>query len=363
MISFLSKNNLIPKYGFPVDTVTLSPRRSEAHSEKVELDRDLSIAIFEYAPGSSIVAAGYLWQSIGLGHVPNKEFQRMQYAKCPICDHYNQQIANQMSKLSTCQSCSSPLTKISEYVIPEWGFIASGGSTRPGETLKPSAGSRELHLAKNGLAVHVEGQKTPGHRVTAQLRTIAELVLINSGQNASGYYLCPSCKASVPGSAGKMEAHDRPYKAGSKCSQKFVVDKVHLGHQFQTDIVTVTIDMTGTGLDPKVGAQATSYALLEGASAGLQIAHDDIDVICLPSSAQQINIALVDAVPAGAGFAKLIAENLVAVFNNAYDRMNTCECGEDTSCYECLRSYRNQRQHETLARGDALAILKTVLNK
>jgi hypothetical protein len=38
-----------------------------------------------------------------------------------------------------------------------------------------------------------------------------------------------------------------------------------------------------------------------------------------------------------------------------------CKCGEETSCYGCLRNYSNQRDHERLHRGAAKAYLQSVL--
>ena len=92
----------------------------------------------------------------------------------------------------------------------------------------------------------------------------------------------------------------------------------------------------------------------------MQIAHDDIDVISLPPKGSVMNIALVDAVPAGAGFAKLIANNIQTVFGAAEDIVTNCECGFDTSCYECLRTYSNQRDHESLVRSDAIEAFKAL---
>jgi ATP-dependent helicase YprA (DUF1998 family) len=139
------------------------------------------------------------------------------------------------------------------------------------------------------------------------------------------------------------------------------MDTFHLGHKYQSDIVRLRIDFSGTGLQPSAYSKVVGYALLEGASKGLQIAHDDIDVIALPSTGDIMNIALVDAVPAGAGFAKLIADRIHEVFENALSIVSGCECGEDTSCYECLRTYRNQREHENLSRGMAVEALEAVL--
>ena len=362
IISFLSRENLIPKYGFPVDTVALVPPRLGNNSNKVELDRDLSVAIFEYAPGASVIAAGYTWESVGIGYVQSKEFKRMQYAHCPTCDEYTERIYSEGDRLTNCASCSSLLPKVHKYIIPEWGFIAQGGAKRPGDIVKKTYWNRELYLSSIGNVILVNGQKTPGKRVTAELRTIAELVVVNSGPNYAGYLMCSSCKAAFPGTTQNIGEHSKPYNPDKKC-KTFVTDRVHLGHKYQSDIVQVKIDLQGTGLDAKALARSTAYALLEGASNGLQISHDDIDVIPLPSDDSTITLALVDAVPAGAGFAKLIAENVKLVFESAYERVAGCECGEETSCYECLRTYRNQREHDDLVRGDALAVLKVVLGK
>ena len=56
ILSFLSRKNVLPKYGFSVDTVELrvfSP--TERSRLGLELQRDLSMAISEYAPGSEVV--------------------------------------------------------------------------------------------------------------------------------------------------------------------------------------------------------------------------------------------------------------------------------------------------------------------
>ncbi len=37
--------------------------------------------------------------------------------------------------------------------------------------------------------------------------------------------------------------------------------------------------------------------------------------------------------------------------------MNECECGAETSCYGCLRSYRNAFSHDQLSRAAALTLL------
>ena len=46
-----------------------------------------------------------------------------------------------------------------------------------------------------------------------------------------------------------------------------------------------------------------------------------------------------------------ISTNLKNVLEKAYKRVSNCDCGEETSCYGCLRNYNNQIFHEKLQRG------------
>ena len=68
VLSFLSRKAVIPKYGFPVDVVELDTQRTQQNQGAFEvlLQRDLSIAISEFAPTSKIVANKKVWTSYGL---------------------------------------------------------------------------------------------------------------------------------------------------------------------------------------------------------------------------------------------------------------------------------------------------------
>ena len=66
ILSFLSRKSILPKYGFPVDSVELftSPASySFQNTSKLRLSRDLAIAIAEYAPDSEVIADGKLYRS------------------------------------------------------------------------------------------------------------------------------------------------------------------------------------------------------------------------------------------------------------------------------------------------------------
>jgi ATP-dependent helicase YprA (DUF1998 family) len=365
LIGFLSKNNLIPKYGFPVDTVPLVPRRGDSSlSQKIELDRDLAVAIFDYAPGSQVIAAGVVWESVGLVLPANTEkgFRRFRYAACLECQDYQERIYVDSDVIGSCTSCGSTQLRRGNYVIPEWGFHAKGGLKKPGEAIKRFAWNRSIHLKDQGEVVLIAGKRTPPG-VEAELRSVAKLVVLNSGPANKGYFMCTWCNSAHSAlEKPKSTEHEPPYDGSRKCSGKSR-DHVHLGHEFETDIVHLSIDVSKFAIDARASASSFAFALLEGAAEGLQISHDDIDVVSLPSTDAEIRLALIDAVPAGAGFAKLIAENIGTVFEAAYTRVSRCECGLDSSCYQCLRSFKNQREHENLQRGLALDPLRLILGK
>lgn len=87
LLGMLAGRNVLPKYGFPVDVVPLRTAHIAIREAKaVSLDRDLCIAISEYAPGAGVVAAKRLWVSGGLHLLPNRALPERAYAVCRECN-------------------------------------------------------------------------------------------------------------------------------------------------------------------------------------------------------------------------------------------------------------------------------------
>ena len=92
----------------------------------------------------------------------------------------------------------------------------------------------------------------------------------------------------------------------------------------------------------------------------LQLSRDDVDGTVEVTGAGQ-RLVLFDSVPGGAGGVTAIAESLPMVLERALKRVSQCECGIETSCYACLRGFRNQRYHDLLSRGAAGHLLAELL--
>ena len=76
-------------------------------------------------------------------------------------------------------------------------------------------------------------------------------------------------------------------------------------------------------------------------------------------------IIVYDNVPGGAGLVARLEDKdiLRACLVTARSRVDgKCGCGEDTSCYGCLRSYRNQFVHHNLQRGPVFHFLGKIIS-
>lgn len=359
LLGFLANRNLLPKYGFPVDTVEMrTPYGEAASASHLELSRDLSQAIFEYAPGSTIVAGGNLWTSAGLGRKPGKELPPVHFRICKTCDLYTE---SHERDDGPCTRCGTPPDGMPrKYYEPRFGFIAEGGKDRPGERAPRISWRGETRIAGDGTTVTTVQHKLATATITSALSERTKMVRINVGPADLGYSVCDFCGRGNPAMEPWPKEHtdpltDRPCKGG--------YTQYSLAHKYETDVVSVNLSRPWTGEDANVTAKSVLYAVLQAASQELQISRDNIDGIADGYAAFDASFTVIDTVPGGAGYARLINANLEAVLAKARQIVADCECGSETSCYMCLRTFSNQRLHDELSRGEALRFLDELLTR
>ncbi|MCS7220117.1 MAG: DUF1998 domain-containing protein [Anaerolineae bacterium] len=106
------------------------------------------------------------------------------------------------------------------------------------------------------------------------------------------------------------------------------------------------------------------YTLLEGTSEALGVPREDLNGTLYPyPQSPSPALVLFDDVPGGAALVQRILDDPVPVFRAAWRRVTRCECGEETSCYQCLRNYYNQFCHDQLRRGLAQDFLANLLTQ
>ena len=354
LIDFLATHTVIPKYGFPVDVVELDVKRSTSAAKEIRLERDLRIAISEFAPGSQVVANGYIWKSAGLKLVKDRALDEYWYIVCPNCKRFDKERrTSDISSLKQCKGCGYKFSRndIKTFITPIFGFVTSRElePPKPGES-RPKREFTTRPYFFDYQEPREEEFNVGKLKIKCRYSTHGELAVICKGRKGAGFCICFKCGAAFS-KRPKVNTHKSPI--GEECSSP-LRDLLHLGHTFKTDVLTVSLenfDFNKTRMDQSFW-YSLLYAILEGASQALGIRRQDLDG-CLYHYEGRIALVLFDSVPGGAGHVKRIMDkqNLYDVLKSALDRVKNCTCGPETSCYGCLRNYQNQFCHQQLKRG------------
>jgi len=378
LLGFLGSRNVLPKYGFPTDVVELSTHHLSApDAGRIELQRDLRIAISEYAPGGEVVAAKHIWVGGGLNKRPNRDWPTFHYAVCPECGRFHRSTTEIPSTCSVCGANVYGWPKLyGTFVIPEFGFIVADKPRPSGEARPQRIYSSRVYFAEyatpelNGASAEPQFQESVLSSARLQIwhrySRFGKLALVNPGRLNRGFRICYTCGFAEP--APKATTRQRrkippPHKdprTGREC--RGTLYPRHLGHEFITDVLEVRFQgFLASAAEYQVWLSLL-YALLEGASEALGIRRDDLDgTLYRHNYGLPPALVLFDNVPGGAGHVRRIADALPDVCRTAWRRVDQCECGEETSCYECLRNYRNQPFHDQLRRGLARDFLQGIL--
>lgn len=365
ILSFLSRKNVLPKYGFPVDTVEMTIiDKSNKNKLGLQLQRDLSMAISEYAPDSQIVANGNLITSRYIRKIPNMSWKQFDYIWCDCCNTLNidQHIdEDDFSKLDNCRQCGRPFNVGSRkvFLVPQFGFEADGDKIKKPGLKKPER-TYKGEIAYVGYKSEIETYKYQIGNTSFELgmSQADEMAVLNE----SNFFVCEQCGYTVLDEKefkkSKREKHKTPSGYWCKNDGTNRLKKFALGYRFETDVVQLKF------LNPDLMDWEIALSMLHGVIRGicsyLNIEQNDISG-CLQyffnsiTHRQNYELVLYDKTPGGAGHVRRLNNEKVleGVLRESLKLMEQCDCGgelKDSSCYTCLRGYYNQKYHDILKR-------------
>lgn len=361
VISELSGECVIPKYGFPVDVVELKVFENGERIDKYNLSRDLSIAISEYAPDSEVIVDDKKYTSrFILRPKTRDDFTEYYYYECPVCERMNVQ-ESLTNEIVNCRYCKHPYPDVIKnyYIEPIYGF-ATDIRNKESKTKRPrKTYSGEYKYLGDGISNNDKIEYNG--IVTIESARDDKLLVLNSNP----FFKCPVCGYTI---LDKKRAQNDSITLGRKhqnhlgydCPNTERLYKVSLGHTFKTDVIKIGV----LGLIKREKALSTLYALIEGIAEKFDIERRDINGLINKTDTGEYEMIIFDNVPGGAGHVKRILEsnNLKSVFTSAYNVVNRNCCDEDTSCYNCLRTFNNQKVHQQLKRKYAKEILQKIIN-
>ncbi len=387
LIEFLVRGNILPHYGFPVDTVELEVKNNVDRCD-LRLARDLSLAIAEYAPSSEVIANGKMYTSryirrTAVGAAAHS-FHTSYIAKCSHddCGAINFRLTDVPADGVSCASCGRIIERadFSPSIEPRAGFLTEGDGKRvPMGHQQKNYRSEDIYIG-NAERRHIETIEFQlgGIPIVAESSSNDSLLI----RSVESFYVCPVCGYSlcedekIEGDlkATKEMANKanvihtkRAHRSffGSHDCSSHDLQRFGLHHVFNTDVVKLSFGIDTSDYKTMLSAM---YALLFAATDLLSIERSELKAVLAPSANDgrlSYSIVFYDAVPGGAGYARKIIENegdvIEAIFNVAYRNMVNCDC--NPSCYKCLRSYENQRAHDSLDRFAAIDFLSHFVEK
>lgn len=381
LLNFLANHSVLPKYSFPTSLVELkTDHHSDEVGRRIELQRDLRQALTDYAPGSQAVAGGKLWTSVGI-RLPVRRgdgWEKRHYIVCPNCNAYTQALDEELLP-GNCEVCQQsfhdvPKTNRGCYIRPEFGFVADVGKAQAaGDTRPQRLYASRVHFTNDhasggnatathdGAVAHLSGSTVTS--VDWSYARDGELSIVNSAYNGRGFRVCENCgwaepaPLAPPSRRQDKRKHINPL-TGRPCSP--FIRSYHLGHTFETDLLRLKLPVWQAY--SRDAALSALYAIISSASDVLGIQVDDINGTTFGTRESGHQLVLFDDVPGGAGHVRRVADRVQEIIDHALLRISTCSCGEETSCYMCLRSFRNQMFHEQLSRGAAIDVLQHVVS-
>lgn len=384
LIDALSRGNVIPKYGFPVDTVEL-----DVDDKNVNLSRDLAMAITEYSPGEKVIASGKEYTS---RYIKKKRITKDQssfvplfWSRCQYCGTYKYSSAPiTSSNPQKCSGCGADLPAIvwRQAIVPSEGFyydkhvdINVPIFSKP---LKVHT-SEDCYVGDGHIIKTTTYMFNKSKKVTLSHSENDEIMVVSN----NSYFVCPTCGYAYSTSDHIKDANNKTdkkaeatLKFGNNFDQMITGDHVNqvggtcknhlfnrfnLAHVYKTDVVQINfenIDPEFEGEGGKNKLISLINALLDAIAAKFDIERSDIGG-CITVKNHHNELVLYDTVPGGAGHVKRLLDEtgfvLHDIFYRAYSKMEDCGCG--SSCYKCLRAYHNQRYHDILDRHDVMNFL------
>jgi ATP-dependent helicase YprA (DUF1998 family) len=389
LLETLIGHAVFPRYAFPTDVVTFwvsKPRQPGDPPGKRTFDyepqRDLQLALTEYAPGRSLTIDKWRFESAALYSpyepTPAHTIQRQRpYTSCSDCSWAT--MDSSMAPAPLCPVCGSDQLTRTAFITPA-GFAPDINAKREvdrGQAISYAGMTDRARLEpQDPPSAWTEGCGGRLLRWTGPRR----LVMVNKGVGQRGFRVCPDCGRSEPEygpgftatklmKKGAATTHQHPLEKGVVCAG--VADgPFYLGHEFPTDAlllrlrVSAPVQLGGastTGLLTRASRMALSSlveALGLAASRVLQIDEGELSGWWTPvigGRADEAQLYLYDLLPGGAGYARAVGNDLPEVLDAAEALLGGCDC--PSSCYRCIRHYGNNWIHASLDRHLALALL------
>lgn len=380
------EEGFIPSYSFPKNVVRFYVEKESEVSKKAPYviqyapERDIAVAISDYAPGRVITIDKKIFKSGGLyanprpkGYAKNqaeyyfnsKDYYRDIYV-CSECNWFG----INSGEFEDCPYCHSSIEH--KKMIRPWGFAPVKGDTVKYDKDE----GEEKTFAEAPYYSYVPNNEQMQNYKKSRMRYAnlkdRKVLTVNMGQNKNGFNICRKCggaEVAEPEQNGKYKI-SQPYHDTGICHHEDTVESnIYLGHEFMTDMFMLDISYDSTKLvGNDIAAEknilrssvTTLHEVLKkSVSLVLDIDYNEINGGWMPriegNGDSHIEMFFYDNLTSGAGYSVLIDSVLDKVLETARKILSECEC--DRACKICLDNFYNQRNHSLFDRHIGLELL------
>jgi len=203
------------------------------------------------------------------------------------------------------------------------------------------------------------------------------LLVTNTGPRSEGYTYCTLCGRVEPTavSLGELAGpHKKPFPDDRHpdCGGGRAAKGICLGVDFISDILLLSlrvespVRLTPGYFASEIALRTVSEAIAKATCEVLQLEAGEVQAdfrAALTEEGQsglEAEVYVYDTLAGGAGFARQAGERIGDVLRAALKTLLACDC--DTSCYKCLRSFKNKFEHDRLDRHIGADLLRYALD-
>ncbi len=381
------REGFIPSYSFPKNVVRFfvekeSERgRNSPREIQYAPERDIAVALSEYAPGRFVTIDKKKYKSGGIYANPRpKGFETNQaefyfnnsdyYKDISICSECNWFGLDKEDEIMTnCPYCGSEIVK--NRMLRPWGFSPANG-----DEVKNEDEDEQYTYAEAPYYSYVPDDTHLNAFCDSRIRFTnlpdRKVLTVNMGKSKNGFNVCKKCggaEVSVPNGNGAY-SFSQPYHDRHICRHDGTVAAgVFLGYEFLTDMFMLDIAydagilVCNGSAEEKIILRAAVTTLHEtfkkAVSLVLDIDYNEINGGWRPSNQRNdgahIEMFFYDNLTSGAGYSSIIGSVLGKVLDTSRDILTQCECSR--SCKNCLDNYWNQKHHSMFDRHLGLQLL------
>jgi hypothetical protein len=306
---------------------------------------------------------------------------RRLYLECGVC-HYAKTVGvdeGSRGERQDCPACGTP-----EALGPAKTWLRPPGFAHPwywDEGTSPDDEPATSYATRAKLTAPTPADETLWSPVNGRIRSHfarSPLLVTNSGPRSEGYTYCTKCgfiEPDVTLSPSVVEGHRKPYPDPRHpvCRGGGITRSLVLGTDFISDVLLISIRVEPPlTLRPeyestRVALRTLSEALTATACTSMGVDPGELQAEFRPAltpggrAGSEAEIYIYDTLPGGAGFSQRAGELGLTLFKDTLALLEDCPAHCDSSCYRCLRSYKNKFDHDLLDRHVAASLLRYLL--